>query len=70
MDLWSPVEVATEEVLEITRGGEEERDVASTGCGIKERLAEREDRSIQASRFGWMSERRKGIGWWPNWVLV
>lgn len=37
---------------------------------MKDRLAECEDRSIQASRFGWMSERRKGMGDWFKRVRV
>lgn len=37
---------------------------------MKDRLAEWEDKSIQASRFGWMSERRKGMGGWFKRIRV
>lgn len=65
MDLWSPeCSEGEEDVLEMTKGGACEVSVASTGWGIKDRFAEREARGIQASRFGWKSERRKGMGVW------
>ena len=51
---WSPGVVA----LMALKGGQ----LASTGCGMKERFWEWAAWSIQASMFGWMSERRKGIG--------
>lgn len=39
--------------------------VASTAWGMKLRFSEREACSIQASMCGWMSERRKGMGFVP-----
>jgi hypothetical protein len=53
--------------LDTTRGGAWEVSVASTGWGMKLRFAEWVARGIQASRFGWESERRKGMGWLPDW---
>jgi hypothetical protein len=34
---------------------------------MKLRFAEWVAKGIQASRFGWESERRKGMGWLPDW---
>jgi hypothetical protein len=51
--------------LDTTKGGAWEVSVASTGWGMKLRFAEWVAKGIQASRFGWKSERRKGMGWWP-----
>lgn len=70
IDLWSPEELDAEEVFDTTKGGAWEVSVASTAWGMKLRFAEWDAKDIQASRLGWKSERRKGMGLYPAWDRV